>query len=461
MSSISKKDDEFRKEVKEGNLWRVIFKVCLPLALYSYLTQLFNVLDTIMASGISSSAVSTVVYMVQLQHIVLALGTGLAVGSAILISHAYGKGDSEEIKSINSTSLSITMLLSLVIASIIPFTASILRAARTPEIFIQEGTLYFSITLIGIIIQFYNTIYISNERCRGRSRKILFINLSAVAVKLALTALFVYVLKLDIVSIALASLISYLFIFAFAISSFKRKDDPFAFSIHYIKGFGLMKKILKLSFPSMVEKIAFSYGKASVNNMAANYGSDIVGAAGISNNMSGLLTGIQTGFQDGGVSIQGQLYGSGDLKRTIKAYRHMQLVIALIGLVGFFIMNILKSPIAYLFSISRTGYDENFHQIICDIFTYELLGCLLLSFAYASFSILLALGRTKTVLFINFARVFIFRLPVIYFFQTFTNLSYIAVGYTMAISNSSIGILAFILAELSIKSEKKAFYKKV
>ena len=321
MVKISAKDEEFRKEVQTGNIWRIVFKVCVPLALYSWMSQLFAVLDTLMASGISSDAVSTVVYMVQLQHVVLAIGGGLSVGGGIMIAHAYGKGDAEQIKKVLSTTITLCIILSIVILLILPFTPIILRITGTPEVFVSMGSVYFSVTLIGIIIQFFNTIYISNERCRGKSRKILALNLITVIVKLLLTAIFVYLLSGDIVSIAFASLASYLIIFVFALSSFIKKDDAFSYSIRYISFKGLLSPILKLSIPSMVEKIAFAVGKAMVNNMASGYGTQIVGAAGISNNMSGLLTGIQTGFEDGGSSLEGQLYGSiNALCRNVRFY---------------------------------------------------------------------------------------------------------------------------------------------
>lgn len=460
MISISAKDEHFREEVQQGSIWKVVFKVCLPLALYSWISQLFMVLDTLMASGISAEAVSTVVYMVQLQHIVRAIGSGLSVGGGIMIAHAYGKGDAERIKTILSTTIMLCLILSVLILLILPFTPAILRITGTPEVFISLGSTYFSVTLIGIVIEFFNTIYISNERCRGNSRKILFLNLATVAVKLGLTAFFVYVMKGDIVSIAAASLISYFVIFSYAISSFLKKDDAFSYSTRYVHFSGLLSSILKLSVPSMVEKIAFASGKAMVNKMASGYGTEIVGAAGISNNMSGLLTGIHIGFEDGGSSLEGQLYGSYNIERMVKVYRHIQLVVFMIGLIGFFIMKILTDPIARVFSISRGGYDPVFHQNICELFHYELLGCILLSFAYSSFALLLGLGRTKTILAVNFARIFIFRLPVIYFFQNFTSMGFEAVGYTMAISNSLVGILAFIAGETVIATEKKKVAKR-
>ena len=451
MTTVTSNDEAFRKEVQKGSIWRVIIKVCVPLALYSWISQLFAVLDTLMASHISSEAVSTVVYMVQLQHIVLAAGGGLAVGGGILIAHAYGRGDWERIRTVLSTTVTLCIFLSIVILLVIPATPAILRLAGTPEVFVTQGSTYFAITLLGIIIQFFTTIYISCERCRGRSRKILMLNMSVVLIKLALTALFVYVLEGDIVSIAFATLASYLILFIFTLRAFMKKDDAFSFSLHHVSlKADVLGPVFRLSLPSVVEKIAFSAGKAMVNRMAADYGTDIVGAAGISNNMSGLLTGLEVGIEDGGSSLEGQLYGSGKIERTVRMYRHLQIGVTVISLAGFVLMRILTDPVARLFSLSRGGYDPVFHQNICTLFHYELFGCLLLAYAYSGFALLLGLGKTKLILAINFARIFLFRLPVIYFFQNFTGMDFRAVGFTMAISNSSVGILTLIACEIVI-----------
>lgn len=456
MIAMNAKDEAFRKEVQEGRIWPVVLRVCVPLAIYSWMSQLFAVLDTLMASRISAEAVSTVVYMVQLQHIVLAVGGGLSVGGGILISHAYGKGDGEMIKTILSTTMALCMVLSLLIILVIPITPSILRLAGTPEIFITLGSNYFSITLVGIIIQFFTTIYISCERCRGRSRKILALNMSVVLIKLATTALFVYVLEGDIVSIAWATLLSYLVLLAFSLKAFTLKGDAFSFSMRYVRfRSDVIKPIFRLSIPSMVEKVAFSSGKAMVNRMAADYGTEVVGAAGISNNMSGLLTGIEVGIEDGGSSIEGQLFGSGNIERTVRVYRHLLVACAVIGSVGFVAMRLLTSPIAWLFSLSRGGYDPVFHNMIVELFHYELVGCVPLSFAYAGFALLLGMGETKMILLVNIARIFVFRLPVIMFFQNIPTLGYEAVGMTMAISNSATGIMTIILCELAIRKARK------
>ena len=56
--------------------------------------------------------------------------------------------------------------------------------------------------------------------------------------------------------------------------------------------------MLTLSFPVIVERIAFAVGKVIVNSMSTVYGSWTVGALGISNNIGGITTNPQNGFQE-------------------------------------------------------------------------------------------------------------------------------------------------------------------
>lgn len=462
MAKLSIRDEKFRDEVLYGPIWPVIFKVCLPLALFQAVTNLFNILDTIMASAISSEAVSTVVYMVQLQHIVAAVGGGLAVGGTILISRSYGSGDYDKVKETLSTLIAISACFAFLVLLSLPFIPSLLKLAGTPEAFIRSGSKYFMLLMIAVVLSYFNSIYISIEKSRGESKKIVVLNIIQIVVKLTLTALFIYVFNGTIIHIAIATIISYLVVFIYGLYALTKDDDAFSFAFKSI----VMKKatvlpILKLSFPSMVEKIAFSLGKAEVNKMAADYGSDAVGAAGISNNMSGMLTGWQYGIMDGGTALLGQLKGHDDLDRTIKAYRRMQLAQILIGIIGIVIMYVLTTPIAKLFAFAKGGFNETFFNMIIKTFHYELFGCLLLSLYYASIPIILATGRTKLTLFINFARVFIFRLPLIFYFSHFTALDYSAVGLTVAISNSLTGLLAFIVGEIIIKKERQSAAKSI
>ena len=94
--------------------------------------------------------------------------------------------------------------------------------------------------------------------------------------------------------IAVASVISQSFLFIMAIRNLTEGDNAFTFSIksiHFKKN--VVNPMLNLSFPVIVEKVAFALGKTVVNSMSKEYGSVTVGALGISNNINGITTQCQ------------------------------------------------------------------------------------------------------------------------------------------------------------------------
>lgn len=65
----------------------------LPLAFYEMLNSLYKILDSLMASHINASSVSTVAYLAQISILISAVGQGLSVGGGLKINEAYGAGD--------------------------------------------------------------------------------------------------------------------------------------------------------------------------------------------------------------------------------------------------------------------------------------------------------------------------------------------------------------------------------
>lgn len=456
--TVSKKDENFREFALNGNLWLLLLQVGMPLALYQCLSMAFKILDSMMASHISAESVSAVSYLSQINHMISAVGGGLAVGSSLLVSQAYGAGDYKLVKKRVSSLFGVCGILGIVLLCLMPFSSVMLRLARTPENLIAIGSRYFAIELLGIVISFMNGVYIAIERARGNSRRILYLNFAVIAAKLGLTAYFVYVLQSDITMIAVATVISQSMILGAGIYHMTRKDSSFCFSFKEICfRKEILGPMLHISFPVMVEKVAFSFGKVVVNFMSSMYGSLTVGALGISNNINGFTTSAQNGFQEGCASIISQNLGSGNKKRAIEAFWKVICINVLIGVVGFvFTMTFLRS-ISLLFATSEGVVNTEFQEMIISINRYELIGgCIPLGVFSSCMALLFGLGKTKLTLLINFSRVFLFRIPVLWALQNFTALGTESVGVTMMVSNTLVSVMALTVALLVVKKERKS-----
>lgn len=453
-TQLSEKDKNYREFSLNGNMWKVILYMGVPLALYETLNQLFKILDTMMASHISGESVSAVAYLAQISMTLSAIGGGLAIGASLKVSEAYGAGDYELVKKRVSSLYAICAVLgTLILLGILPFTEGFLKLAGTPNELIDIGKRYFRVELIGMVIQFFNNVYIAIERARGNSRRILYLNLGVIVVKLSFTAIFVYILNGDLVMISIATLISQLFLLVFALINMQGKNNAFGFTIKKISA---QKKVIKpmivQSIPVIAEKVAFSFGKVVVNAMSVLYGSLVVGALGISNNIGGIVNNPQNGFQAGAAAIISQNIGAGKYDRALDAFKKILIINIVIGII-LFILTI--QYLDFISSLFAAG-DAAFQTLIIKIYRYESLGAVTLGVNAAVMALLYGLGKTKLTLLLNFSRIFVFRVPVLWYLQNFTHFGSESVGIVMMVSNVCTGTLAAIVAWIVIRRLKRS-----
>ncbi|MCD7955503.1 MAG: MATE family efflux transporter [Lachnospiraceae bacterium] len=436
-------------------MWKVILHVGFPLALYESLNQLFKILDTMMASHIGATAVSTVAYLSQINLMLSAIGGGLAVGAGMKISEAYGADDLELVRQRVSTVFALCAVLGgFLVLVLVPFARMFLLLMNTPEEILAEGTVYFRLELFALVISFFDSIYIAVERSRGNSRRILYLNMAVIVTKLLLTALFVYGMGSGVSMIAVATIASQGLLLAAAFINMNQKGSAFGFSLWAVSvKREVLGPMLSLSFPVIVEKAAFSMGKVIVNSMSTVYGTWTVGALGISNNIDGITTSPQNGFQSGGAAVISQNLGAKKPERAIVAFRWTLVMNVLVGFVLVSLTLLFLDPIVSLFAEGN----EEFAVMIREIYRWEALGAIPLGVNAAVMALLYGFGRTKITLVMNFCRVFVFRIPVLWGLQHFTDLGNVSAGIVMAVSNIASGVLAVIVAAVFVRSIRREY----
>lgn len=193
--------------------------------------------------------------------------------------------------------------------------------------------------------------------------------------------------------------------------------------------------------------MAFSFGKVIINSMSTIYSALTVGALGISNNIGGITTMPQMGFQEGGSAIISQSMGAGKPKRAIKAFGCILLINIMLGAVLMSLSLLFLKQISGLFA----GDNVEFGNMISSIYRYEAYGAIPLGINSSVLALLYGFGKTKITLTINFCRVFIFRVPVLFILQNFTDLGSVSLGFVMAFSNTATGLMALIIGIIEIR----------
>jgi len=182
----------------------------------------------------------------------------------------------------------------------------------------------------------------------------------------------------------------------------------------------------------------------AVNSMAGVYGPLTAGALGVSNNIGGLTTNWHAGMLDGASAMISQNRGAGKYRRTRELFWWLMLIDVLIGLIGFVAVTLWLDELAVVFARSKSGFDSTFCQMIVDIHRWEMLGYITLGIHSAVNSLMLGYEMGKSALALNMARIFVFRIPVLWGLMRWTNMGSEAVGVMMMISNVATGVISLI-----------------
>ncbi|MFI3114756.1 MAG: MATE family efflux transporter [Clostridia bacterium] len=451
---LSAKDLKKRDLILNGDMWSVVFYIATPLAIFQWMQMFFKVFDTIIASHISPMSVSAVAYLSQITNMIIALGTGLSIGSCIKIGEAYGAGNYELVHKMVNTLFKLCMYVAIVVGVCVPFSSTFLRVLGTPEDFVFEGSVYFGIILSDCVINFFSTAYIAVERMRGNTSRILCLNLVAFMTKLILSVLFVFVFNSGIAMIGVATLASDSVIFLAFIYNLciKGKGDIFSISSYNLKlDMPVVRNLLKMSSPVIGEKFIFQFGRYLTAVLASGYGSLVSGAFSVSNNIGGMIISLCSGFQDAGSAIISQNRGAGKNDRSLHAFYRILIINVGIAFVGFIGASAFLPEIASIFD----GGDPEFSMYIQDIYLWEVYSLVPQAIFAAVCALLYGYGYTKLSMILNFVRLFVLRVPVLWFFQNYTDLGHEAAGISMAISNGGIGIIGGIISIFLVIKIKK------
>ena len=78
---VDPKELKKRQFFLEGNILKAVLSVCLPMALFQLINELFRVFDLVITSQINPESVSAVSFFNQLNNSIVSVGTGLSIGA--------------------------------------------------------------------------------------------------------------------------------------------------------------------------------------------------------------------------------------------------------------------------------------------------------------------------------------------------------------------------------------------
>lgn len=250
-------------DMLHGPIWNKIPQFALPVAATAILEQLFNASDIAVVGNFTGAgrtiAVAAVGANSPLIGLIVNLFIGIAFGTNVVIAHAIGHGNKEDVRKAVHTSVLLALLGGMLVAVAGELIAApVLGLLNVPEDVFPLALLYLRIYLAGMpVILLYN-FEAAIFRSVGETKIPLMALLASGILNVILNLFFVAVLHMTVNGVAIATVISN------AVSSvlLYRKPRQTTQDIHLDPkllriDIGILKRILQIGLPAGVQSAVF------------------------------------------------------------------------------------------------------------------------------------------------------------------------------------------------------------
>lgn len=326
----------------QGPLLGPMLRFSFPIMLTSFLQQLFNAADVILAGQLlsgGSDMVAAVGSTTALTGLMVNFFIGCSTGGAVAVSHAVGSKDTDQIKKTIHTAI----MLSFVIGALLTvggiFAAEpLLQKMDTPSNILTHSTAYLQVYFTGMIPYMVYNFSAAVLRSIGETQKPLYFLFISGSVKIGLMFLFVSGLDFGITGLALSTAVSQLVSASLGILALAKRKDIYQLRFRQLRFHAQpLKKILMLGIPSGIQSTTFSLSnvliQTHINSLDVLPGF-IAGnaAAGSLINFADAVTGA---YYHTAINFTGQNVGAKNYERVKKLYLTLSgLSIAVIAVIS-------------------------------------------------------------------------------------------------------------------------------
>ena len=460
LSAKEQKQMKRREYLLEGNLWKVVISIALPMVFYNLCNYLYGIYDMMLVQSANIGDAADIVVLDQIKNMISTVGAALATGGGIMVARRYGAGQLDYARKCANTLFTLAMAVALVTLIFIPIGVPFLKLFKTDQSIIDNSMGYYNVQIMTLFITTINSTMIALEKAKGNTVNLLCLNLGVIVIKISLTTFFVYGPFENVTTtwLATATLLAQLFLFFSGLFLCFRKSNILRIRIkEWNFNREEVQNIVKLSVPVFIGKFLFSFGKVYVNSVAtAHYGKMCVGALGISNTMAGMFSNVTLSMADTGSTIVSQNYGAENGERIRKSFIVGLVYMAGISLFGTILLFFLKENIAAFYAPNNQQYQK----MIVNIFAWECLDIFFLGLGHAANALFNGFGKTKITMTFSMLRLFAYRIPVLLFLMYVVKMDYTACGVAMFVSNFISGS-SELIASFVFNGKLKAKYPRL
>ena len=265
--------------LSEGNIYKQMLRICIPLVAGSLMQQLYSIVDSVIVGRfIGTDALAATGACDPVINLLIGLLVGIAGGAGIVVSQSFGADDAGQLEMAVHTIIAYGIILGLVFTVIGTASAPLwLRAMRLPEPAFGYAVIYLRIYFAGTLFTMIYNMGASILNSVGNSVRALYFASFSALLNIFLDILFVITLHMGIAGAALATVISQFASCALIIADLVRTEEPYRLNVHSIRiNRDVTGRITRMGLSAGAQNIV-----RSIANMTAQGCVNLFGAAAI------------------------------------------------------------------------------------------------------------------------------------------------------------------------------------
>ncbi len=406
---------ERKNDFTQGEIWRVIMRMALPLMLAQLVNVLYSVVDRMYIGhipGVGSLALTGLGLTMPIVSIVTAFASLCGTGGGPLCSIARGEGKKLYAENIMGNSFALLLIFGLSLTVLLQiFSKPILYAFGASDATFPYAQEYLRIYLMGTIFVMISLGMNYFINAQGfASIGMLTVAIGAV-INIILDPIFIFLLDMGISGAALATVIAQAASAAWALGFLLSKKAILDFKLkNMVLRAHLVGRILALGVTGFVMSITNALVQTACNSQLQRFGGDnYVGAMTIINSVRELTFMAAHGLTAGSQPVLGYNYGAAAYSRVKKGIRFVSLASFVYGLAIWILVMAIPRTLSGIFNsdpVLLSAAERSMRIYFCGFF--------LMALQLAGQSVFVGLGKSRQAVFFSLLRKAIIVTPLVF-----------------------------------------------
>lgn len=446
-----------RELILEGNIYKAIGVIAIPIILNNFIQQLYSLADAFWLGKLGTAEFAATSFTWPVIFLFNSIGIGLSIAAISLISQLIGRDDIENAQKYTDTIINISLIFSIIFLIVGFFTADFIVGimGASGDLY-RHSVTYLRYSYLGIPSIFLYFIYSAIFQAQGKNTMPTIISTVCVILNMVLNPIFIFDiipifnfrgLGLGVMGAALATVLTQILMVVLGFIHLRINSDYIKLnyaSLVFIKWEKkILKKILTIATPSVIGQMGTAVGFIILNSFIQSYGTDTIAAYGMVNRITGLLNIPPVGIGSAITSIIGQNIGTGNIDRVKETFHKAAVIVV--------IMSLIIALVGYNYRIEILQFfiakdkDSALMVQANTYMTYTLMTLVMLNMFFIYQGLFQGSGNSKYSMLIDMVRLWAIRIPLLFYFKHMTDKGSTGIWLAMAISNVLVAIIAHIV----------------